>query len=285
MIDGGARLSEETQDYSVEAMFTALLELVNRRGKVDDPQGDDGYGSSPDAVFESPSRLAVAIALFLILLIPLNVPGQEGALTDRVEKAATLIRDNRIEEAERQLNSVLHVRPQDAAALDLLGTIRAKQGKLSEAESLFTRAIRIDHQLIGAHMNLAYLYLLTGAHEKTASELREVLRLDPHNADACYKLAWLLLFQGKLDECINTIDEARKSQPPSAPLLALLGDAYLRKDKLDKAEESYLLSLNESGTTADAMLGLANIYQRRGDANTAVLYLGRAKAVIADSAD
>jgi tetratricopeptide (TPR) repeat protein len=290
MIGRGARLSEETHslvsvDYFVEAMFTSLLELVNRRRKLDVPQGGDRYASPPEAVFSPASRLAVAIALFSILLTPLNVSGQELSLTNRIEKAATLIRDNRIEEAERQLNSVLRISPQDAAALDLLGTIRAKQGRLGEAESLFTRAIRIDHQLIGAHMNLAYLYLLTGAHEKSASELREVLLLDPHNADACYKLAWLLLSQGKFDECINTIDEAGKSQPPSAPLLALLGDAYLRKDNLDKAEESYLLALNEHGTNADAMLGLATTYQRKGDANTAILYLGRAKGVIADSPD
>jgi tetratricopeptide (TPR) repeat protein len=266
-------------------MVTALLDFVNRRRKRDVARRRDSYGSAPEAVFSSACRSAVVIALFSVFLTPLDVSGQEGAITDRIEKAATLIRDNRIEEAERELNSVLRINPQDAAALDLLGTIRAKQGRLSEAESLFTRAIRNDHQLIGAHMNLAYLYLLTGAHEKTASELREVLRLDPQNSDASYKLAWLLLSQGRMDECINTINETRKSQPPSAPLLALLADAYLRKDNLDKAEESYLLSFRESGTNADAMLGLANIYQRRGDANAAILYLGRAKGVIADSPD
>jgi Flp pilus assembly protein TadD len=236
-------------------------------------------------VFSSACSLAVALALSSILFTPLNVSGQGASETDRIEKAATLIRANRIEEAERELNSILRIRPQDAAALDLLGTIRAKQGRLSEAESLFTRAIRNDHQLIGAHMNLAYLYLLKGAHEKSVSELREVLRLDPLNSDASYKLAWLLLSQARTDECINTINETRKSQPPSAPLLALLGDAYLRKDDIDKAEESYLLSFRESGASADAMLGLANIYQRRGDAHAAILYLGSAKGVIADSPD
>lgn len=290
MIGSGARLSEQTHSlvsvgYFAKAMVTALLEFVNRRFMRNVPRGGDRYGSAREAVFSSARRLAVVIALFSILLTPLNVSGQEGSITDRIEKAASLIRDNRIEEAERELNSVLHIRPQDAAALDLLGTIRAKQGRLSEAESLFTRAIRNDHQLIGAHMNLAYLYLLTGAHEKTASELREVLRLDPQNSDASYKLAWLLLSQGRMDECINTINEIGKSQPPSAPLLALLGDAYLRKDSLDRAEESYLLALNEHGSNADAMLGLATIYQRRGDANAATLYLGRAKGVIADSPD
>jgi tetratricopeptide (TPR) repeat protein len=266
-------------------MDTALPDFADRRRKRNVPRRGGGYGSSTVAVFSSACRLAGALAVYSLLLTPLNVSGQENSLTDRIEKAATLIGDNRIEEAERQLNSILRIRPQDAAALDLLGTIRAKQGRLSEAESLFTRAISIDHQLIGAHMNLAYLYLLKGENEKTAAELREVLRLDPRNADASYKLAWLLLSQGQIDEGINTIAEARKSQPPSAPLFALLGDAYSRKNNLEKAEESYLLALNESGINSDAMLGLAAIYQRKGDANTAFLYLARAKAAIGDSPD
>jgi tetratricopeptide (TPR) repeat protein len=266
-------------------MVTALPDFSNRRRKRNVPEPGGRYGSPPEAVFISARRLTAAVALFAILLTPLNLSGQEISVTDRIEKAATLIGDNRIEEAERQLNSVLRIRPQDAAALDLLGTIRAKQGRLSEAESLFTRAISSDHQLIGAHMNLAYLYLLKGENEKTASELREVLRLDPRNSDASYKLAWLLLSQGQIDEGIDTIAEARKSQAPSAPLFALLGDAYLRKDNLEKAEEGYLLALNESGTNSDAMLGLATVYQRKGDANTAFLYLGRAKAAIGNSPD
>jgi protein O-GlcNAc transferase len=240
---------------------------------------------SPVSVEKKRTIRLAALAFVSFILATANVWGQTPPSTDRVEKAAALIRDNRIDEAERQLSSILRTSPRDAAALDLLGTIRAKQGRLKEAESLFTRAIRSDNQLIGAHMNLAYLYLLTGAHQKTAAELREVLRLQPSNTDASYRLAWLLLSQGEMDECISAIDEFRKSQAPSSPLLALLGDAYLKKADLVKAEESYLLALNVTDSNPDGLLGLANIYQKRGDANTAFLYISRAKRVIGDAPD
>jgi tetratricopeptide (TPR) repeat protein len=172
----------------------------------------------------------IILALLCALLVPLSTRAQK--VDDRVarmERAATLIGSNQLAEAELLLNQVLKVAPDEATALNLLGTVRAKQGRLDEAEALFQRAVRSDAAMVGAHMNLAYLYLLKKAPEKTAAELREVLRLEPDNAEAAYRLVWLLLSQGRIDECISFIEKLKGSQQPSAPLFGVLGDAYLRK--------------------------------------------------------
>lgn len=159
----------------------------------------------------------------------MSAAAQVNNRAERLERAAALIGSNRLPEAEQQLNEILRVAPQEATALNLLGALRAKQGKLDEAEALFSRAIRSDNKLAGAHMNLAYLYLLKGAPEKTLAELKEVLRLEPLNAEAAYRLAWVLLSQGRIDECIDFAEKLKATQQLSAPLLGLLGDAYLRK--------------------------------------------------------
>lgn len=59
-------------------------------------------------------------------------------------------------------------------------------------------------------------------------------------------------------------------------MLAVLGDAYLQKGNATKAEESYLLALEAQGTNADALLGLAQVSQTKGDTKTAVVYVDRA---------
>ena len=227
--------------------------------------------------------MTIVAALLLSLLIPTGILAQNHI--DRVERAATLIQDNQIEEAERELNQILIVRPNNAAALNLLGAIRARQGKLGEAEDLFTRAVRIDHRLVGAHQNLARLYLLKGAPEKTVAELKEALRLEPGNAETVYRLAWSLLSLGRFDECIGLVEQAKQTFPPSAPILSTLGDAYIKKGAVDKAEASYSSALNADGANADALLGLAVVWRARGDDKTAAQYLNRAGGRIAGSPD
>jgi Tfp pilus assembly protein PilF len=241
--------------------------------------------------FQARNKQLVASVLPGVLAFCFLLVGWSSALAQadtpaaRLERAATLIGNNRLAEAEQQLNSVLKIAPNEAAALNLLGTIRAKQGKLDKAENLFSRAVKADNQLIGAHMNLAYLYLLKGEPEKTALKLKEVLRLDPSNADAAYRLAWLLLSQGRFEECIAFVERAKQGQTPTFPLLNLLGDAYLKKGDADRASKSYRQVLDAQGGNADALLGMAQVSQLKRDASAAALYLSRAREVITSSPD
>ncbi|MCG3161645.1 MAG: Beta-barrel assembly-enhancing protease [Acidobacteria bacterium] len=229
------------------------------------------------------TKAFLLVPLFLcpfVLNALLASPAWAQSAADNLERAAALIQNNRIEEAERELNQALKVKPNDAAAFNLLGAIRAQQGKLDEAETLFARAVRADNRLVGAHLNLARLYLLKGAPEKTVAELKEALRLEPDNAEAGYRLAWMLLSLGRFDECIGFVEQAGQK---SAPTLAVLGDAYSKKGAVDKAEASYLAALDADTANADALLGLAGVARIRADRKTAAQYLNRARGGVNNS--
>lgn len=232
-------------------------------------------------------HIQASAALLFILLASLWAHAQKaGSIpAQQFERVAALISENRIEEAEQQLDAILKMSPDEALALNLLGTIRAKQGRLDDAESLFTRAISIDGQFLGAHMNLAYLYLLKGVPDKTISELREILRLDPNNPDVSYKLARLLISQGRADEGISFIETMKQSGSLPPPLLVVLGDAYLKKGDATRAEESYQLAISQQSNSADALLGLAVVSQAKGDTKNAILYLNRTRDLITNSPD
>ncbi|HYP26091.1 MAG TPA: tetratricopeptide repeat protein [Blastocatellia bacterium] len=229
------------------------------------------------------NKFGLAAVILLPLFISPGAGAQNNTLIDRLEKAATLIRDKRIDEAERQLNSILKAAPKEPQALNLLGTIRASQGRLAEAEALFTRAISIDDKLVGAHMNLAYLYLLKGAPEKTIDELKRVLSLDANNTEALYKLSRLLLSHDRVDECIDFIEKSPQAE--AVALLIVLGDAYLRKGDADRAEAKYLQAVVRQPAAADALLGLAQVSRMKEDVVGAQGYLSRAKGLAGNSPD
>ncbi|HEV2834175.1 MAG TPA: tetratricopeptide repeat protein, partial [Pyrinomonadaceae bacterium] len=184
------------------------------------------------------------IAVTLVFVV--TVVAQDVA---RLEHVATLIRENKTVEAERQLAAVLRSQPNQAVALNLLGTIRAKQGRFDEAETLFVRAVVNDPRYSGARMNLAYLYLQRRQPAKAMVQLKEVLLSEPANEEA----------------------------------LVVLGDAHLANNELAEAEEQYLLALNGRLDNAAALLGLAQISRLKGEIKEATLYLTRVATLSTDS--
>lgn len=212
-----------------------------------------------------------------------NAFGQQDDAVQLFEQVAILIRDNRLAEAEKELAAVLKVSPNLPVALNFMGTIRAKQNRLLEAETLFLRAVQNDKSFTGARMNLVYLYLLKRAPDKAILQLKEVLALEPEHPEATEKLAELLFTQGRFDECISFIEKQRGSRPVSASLLVILGDAYLAKNDLPKAEENYLVALEGRLENAGALFGLAQISRLKGETKETSIYLSRVATLTADS--
>jgi Flp pilus assembly protein TadD len=226
---------------------------------------------------------AILCLLCVFCFFVLTIRAQKPDLVQIFEQVATLIRENRFADAEKELNAVLRITPDLPVALNLLGTVRAKQGRLPEAESLFLRAVRNDKNYTGARMNLVYLYLLKRTPEKAILQLKEVVIVEPENAEASEKLAELLIAQGRLDECIAFIEKQKSSRAVPASLLVVLGDAYVSKKNLQRAEENYLSALEGRLDNAGALFGLAQISRLKGEMKEASIYLNRVATFTGDS--
>lgn len=222
------------------------------------------------------------MSVFSASILAIAIFFQAGP-AESLERVAALIRDDKIVEAERQLASISRTAPNSPDVLNLMGTIRAKQNRLNEAEALFLQSLKIEERFTPARMNLSYLYLVKHAPEKAIFQLREVLRLDPTNVEASQKLPALLLSQGKFDECISFIEKLRAAGPVSPDLLVTLGDAYVAKGALAEAEPPYLLALENRLDNAGALLGLAQISRLKGEMRETSIYLARVATLSADS--
>ena len=195
------------------------------------------------------SHKKLVLLLCLVCLCVTTARSQSVDVVQLFEQIATLIQNNQFPEAEKELNAILRASPENPTAVNLLGTIRAKQNRLVEAESLFLRALKKDDKFTGARMNLVYLYLLKHAPDKAIAQLNAVLTAEPDNLDA----------------------------------KVLLGDAYLAKNDLPKAEDSYLAALDGQLNNASALFGLEQISRLKGETKEPMLYLSRVAALTADS--
>lgn len=204
---------------------------------------------------------------------------------ERLQQIADLITAGHLTEAEQQLTNLSKLEPNDARIFNLLGTIRAQQKNLDGAEALFLRATRLNPDFLGAHMNLAYLYVLKHEPDKTAFELSQVLRIDPANADAAYKLASLRLTQGKPVAAIEFITRFSENNALTVPLLLVLGDAYLKQGDVNNAESRYRSALALQTASPEALLGLAQIALLRKNDTAAFEFLNQADPLTKGSAD
>jgi len=266
--------------YNIRTVLKSLSPLATRENLRKSP--------SIDVFLLLPRAIALTVVVgvsFPIVRLPGEVHGQGRNPDQQLTKAAELISNKQLLEAELQLSRILKARPNDAFALNLLGTVRAQQGRLAEAEKLFLTAVRIDVHFVGARLNLAYLYSLKKEPQNTALHLQAVLRENPGHSEAAVWLARLFLGQGEPERSIEILERTQATTGLTKPMLILLGDAYLRVNDAAKAEESFQQALGQQKDEADAVLGLAQAAQLRGDRDAALEHLSRARKLEAASPD
>jgi tetratricopeptide (TPR) repeat protein len=178
---------------------------------------------------------AAAVALGAALL--LGWPGLVRAQSSDTlyQEALEARRKGDFAAAIRLLQEALRLEPKNADALLLLGTVYGFQNRFGEAEAT----------------------------------LREALALAPDYADAKLALARVLAWQKRYGEATALTDEVVAKGPPRPDAYELAGRiAYYRGD-LDLAGERFRRALDIQPTTLDALVGLGDVAEARGDSREA----------------
>jgi tetratricopeptide (TPR) repeat protein len=127
-------------------------------------------------------------ALLLCCVLATATPFGADA-RDALQKAALLVQQGRLDEADQQARLALSDPDTRAAANSVLGTIRFQQQRLAESAGFLQKAIELEPRLVGARLTLAQVYTLQGHKEKALPLLRQAIVIDPSNALARLALA------------------------------------------------------------------------------------------------
>ena len=122
--------------------------------------------------------------------------------TARLIEAGRLHRLGRLEEAEQQLDAVLALWPDTAAALYEKGVIAAQRGDLASAEAWLRPSVRLDPWNAGARADLGIVIHRQGRPAEAERHLRWALADFPGLEKASSELAELLFEAGRFAEAV-----------------------------------------------------------------------------------
>jgi tetratricopeptide (TPR) repeat protein len=155
-------------------------------------------------------------------------PPLQGALSkvegrEALQRAAELVQQGKLEEADQQARLALSDPQTRAAAFSVSGAIRLQQRRLAESAKLLQEAIRLEPRLLGAHLNLAQVYTLQGKPQLADRLFERVLQLEVSNPTARLALARSQMDKGNYErslELARPVLAAFKQSPDGLSVLA-----------------------------------------------------------------
>src|SRR5258707_15214710 len=161
--------------------------------------------------------LSIVLILAALDLRAIALPaGQLPTGSAALKKIQELVERNQLDAAENQLWGIVTREPENAPAIQLLGTIRMLQKRLPEAEALFKRSLVLTPNFAAAYRNLGELYVLQGRREEAITVLLKAHDLESRDVKTNLALGKLYQETGEFQRSIEIIDPVPSGQRPSA---------------------------------------------------------------------
>jgi protein O-mannosyl-transferase len=181
-----------------------------------------------------------------------------------------LLREGQMDEAIRQFQEASRLRPDDAEAHNGLGNALAGKGQTDEAIRQYQQALRLKPDFTLAHNNLGIALVRKGQMDEAIRQFREALHLKPDYAEAHNNLGMALAEKSQTDEAINQYQTAIRLQPDYALAHNNLGIALAGKGQMDEAILQYQAALRLKPDFAEAYYNLGTVLAEKGQTDMAI---------------
>jgi tetratricopeptide (TPR) repeat protein len=190
----------------------------------------------------------------------------------------------KIDEAITQYTDALRIKPDFAEAHLNLGNALAAQGRIDEAIRQYTEALRIKPDFPGAHVNLGAALAGQGRIDEAIAHYFEALRIKPDFPEAHNNLGIALARQGRIDEAMAHYSEAVRIKPDFLEAYNNLGIALASRGRIDEAITQYSEALRIKPDFLEARLNLGIALARQGRVDEAIRQYSVALRIKPDSA-
>ena len=227
-------------------------------------------------------------------------------MSEKIDKAMSLFKEKKYNEAIDAFSSVLETEPDNADIYNNMGVAYSCTGDVDHSEKCFVKAIELDPELAQAYINLSDLYYKTGdlasavgtlqrgsyelennltiAHllarvyiedqrwEDAIIELERVLDGESENYDAYYDLGHVYFELGDYEGAISNFENVLEYEQNNELIYYALAQAYEANNEIDKAISNYLkaIAVNDKFTLAHKKVGI--LFLAREDFDDAIEY-------------
>jgi tetratricopeptide (TPR) repeat protein len=197
-----------TADAALAEPYYALSRIYRRLGRAADA----------DAALATFQRLHEAQKT------PQPSPQDTLASKTTLEQIAGLLKQHKLDEAERVAKTALKAHPSDPVLHNLAGVIAAQREGFESAETHFQTAIGLAPKDRAAYENLGHLYQQRASSDpamraKALATYQRLLDIAPGNIEGMYRSGVLLALDGQFAESRAMLERVVAAAGPSAPVL------------------------------------------------------------------
>ena len=138
--------------------------------------------------------------------------GDERRLAEHLQRAGELLRGDKLDEAEREIECALRIRSQDLRARNLRGLFLFRGGRYDEALGVYLELCGAYPNDAALRLNLGLVELRIGRHAEAAENLKRVVESEPDNVRAQGYLGLALMRAGELGPARDAFHRAGQEE-------------------------------------------------------------------------
>ncbi|MCP3915122.1 MAG: tetratricopeptide repeat protein [bacterium] len=166
----------------------------------------------------------------------------------------------------KELARVLGELADEPPFADLLiesGRLALRRGQFRDAAKFFQRAVKVDSGLARAYEGMARAHVYLGQLELAEEAYLRSIQADPDYALGHYNLGVTRNNLGRPSEAVASLQEALRISGDDLPTLRALGEAALRSDRLELADDAYRRAIRLSPEDFDLVLTRGKVLGKR----------------------
>jgi tetratricopeptide (TPR) repeat protein len=170
----------------------------------------------------------------------------------------------RIDEAIREFQEAVRLKPDVAATYCSLGRILYSQGRIDEAIENYQKALKVQPDSVVAHNNLGNLLFQKGQVNEAVRELQEAVRLNPGFAEAYCSLGQVFVAKGRVEEAIACYQKALEIRPDFVEAHDKLANLLFQNGRVEEAIRYFKKAAEIQPDNAEFHNNLGWALRRRG---------------------